>query len=207
MEKRRPWRQRKGFFGKIAHIEEDWVTPTEYLPYIDALLGDIDLDPCTTYKANQEFIRAKTAYTLKEDGINIESPWFGTTYVFPPTYGRYSFKKETGKWRWAPRGGTGTSSPSVIWFKRLYKEWKLRNVSEALFFTVQPEMMRICPELWDLPVCMPAKRARLIHGKGLWRFKTPLHWGYFVYFPKLEYGFDQAQRFNEIFSNIGRIIN
>ena len=85
MEKRRPWRQKKGFFGKIAHIEEDWVTPTEYLPYIDALLGDIDLDPCTTYKANQEFIRAKTAYTLEEDGINIESPWFGTTYVFPLT--------------------------------------------------------------------------------------------------------------------------
>ena len=30
---------------RIWNLEEDWITPVEYLPYIDALLGDIDLDP------------------------------------------------------------------------------------------------------------------------------------------------------------------
>ena len=29
---------------RIWNLEEDWITPVEYLPYIDALLGDIDLD-------------------------------------------------------------------------------------------------------------------------------------------------------------------
>ena len=30
---------------RIWNLEDDWITPTEYLPYIGALLGDIDLDP------------------------------------------------------------------------------------------------------------------------------------------------------------------
>jgi hypothetical protein len=34
---------------RIWNLEEDWITPVEYLPYIDALLGDIDLDPCSTW--------------------------------------------------------------------------------------------------------------------------------------------------------------
>ena len=38
---------------RIWNLEEDWITPVEYLPYIDALLGDIDLDPCSTEKANK----------------------------------------------------------------------------------------------------------------------------------------------------------
>ena len=56
---------------KIEKLEDDWLTPCEYLPYIDALLGDIDLDPCSTHSANLEFVRAKKIYTLKEDGLNM----------------------------------------------------------------------------------------------------------------------------------------
>ena len=29
---------------RIWNLEDDWITPTEYLPYIGALLGDIDLE-------------------------------------------------------------------------------------------------------------------------------------------------------------------
>ena len=74
------------FIKQIKHLKlEDWLTPCDYLPYIDALLGDIDLDPCSTHSANIEFIRAKNIYTLKEDGLNIDDPWTGTVYLFPPT--------------------------------------------------------------------------------------------------------------------------
>ena len=44
---------------QINDLTDDWLTPCDYLPYIDALLGDIDLDPCSTYSANVEFLRAK----------------------------------------------------------------------------------------------------------------------------------------------------
>ena len=50
---------------QIYDLTDDWLTPCEYLPYIDALLGDIDLDPCSTYSANVEFLRAKKYIHLK----------------------------------------------------------------------------------------------------------------------------------------------
>ena len=67
-------------------------------------------------------------------------------------------------------------------------------------------MMRTCPEMWDYPVCIPKDRARLIHGKKYFVHKTPMYWGYFVYLPKLEYGFQQADKFQQIFSELGPVI-
>jgi hypothetical protein len=43
------------YLQRIRNIVDDWLTPVEYLPYIDALLGDIDLDPCSTHLANDQF--------------------------------------------------------------------------------------------------------------------------------------------------------
>ena len=204
--KNRSWAEYKFLLGRIAHITEDWITPADYIPYISALLGEIDLDPCSTHVANAEFIRAKKIYTLKEDGLNIPAPSTGDNSLFPPTYGRCSFSKERGTWRWSKKAGAAAKAPSVIWFQRLLREWKLRNIPEALFFTTYPEMMRILPEMWDYPVCIPTDRANTIHGKGLFTLKAPLSWGYFIYLPKLEFGFQQADKFQEIFSNIGKII-
>jgi len=45
------FRQKFAHAKKVWRLEEDWLTPVEYLPYIDALLGDIDLDPCSTEHA------------------------------------------------------------------------------------------------------------------------------------------------------------
>jgi len=156
---RAKWRSLRNVYGKIGHIREDWLTPCDYLPLIHALLGDLDLDPCSTHDANQQFLRAKQIYTLDDDGLNIEAPWTGKTYLFPPTYGRCTYSKQRGTWRWSPRGGSVSKAPSVIWFRRLVKEWKLRNIPEALFYTTYPEMLRTCPELWDFPLCFPKDRA------------------------------------------------
>ena len=207
MKKRKfRWADYKRIIGRISHIKDDWLTPAEYLPYIYAVLGDIDLDPCSTHTANIEFLRAKKIYTLEEDGLNMQDPWTGTTYLFPPSFGRCSFNKDRGTWRWSLESGASSKAPSVIWFKRLVKEWKLRNIPEALFYTIYPEMMRICPEMWDYPVCIPTDRANLIHGKDLYRLKSPIYWGYFIYLPKLDLGFSQIDKFKEVFSNIGKII-
>ena len=46
-------------------------------------------------------------------------------------------------------------------------------------------MLRICPEIWDYPMCFPTDRAKLIHGKGMYIIiDPPVHWGYFIYLPK-----------------------
>lgn len=206
IKKKINWNSLRNIYGKIYHISEDWLTPAEYLPYIYELLGEIDLDPCSTHDANLQFLQAKKIYTLQDDGLNTQDPWTGKTYLFPPTYGRCSFNKKRGTWRWSTRSGINSKHPSVIWFRRLLKEWKLRNIPEALFYTTYPEMMRTCPEMWDYPVCIPKDRARLIHGKKYFVHKTPMYWGYFVYLPKLEYGFQQADKFKQIFSELGPVI-
>ena len=87
-KKKLTWANYKTLLGRVSHITHDWLTPKEFLPYINTLLGEIDLDPCSTYDANVQFLKAKKIYTLKEDGLNIEDPWTGKTYLFPPTFGR-----------------------------------------------------------------------------------------------------------------------
>ena len=34
----------------------------------------------------------------------------------------------------------------------------------------------------------------------------PVYWGYFIYLPRIDFGFNQTDRFEKIFSNIGKII-
>ena len=87
------WGASRKSLAQVEHITHDWLTPCEYIPYIDALLKDIDLDPCSTYDANNQFLRAKKIYTYEIDGLNIEEPWTGKTYLFPPTFGRCSLPK------------------------------------------------------------------------------------------------------------------
>ena len=88
------WGASKRSLGQVDHITHDWLTPCEYIPYIDALLRNIDLDPCSTYDANNQFLRAEKIYTYDDDGLNTEEPWTGKTYLFPPTYGRCSFARK-----------------------------------------------------------------------------------------------------------------
>ena len=60
------WGASKRSLAQVDHITHDWLTPCEYIPYIDALLKNIDLDPCSTYDANNQFLRAtKIASTAK----------------------------------------------------------------------------------------------------------------------------------------------
>jgi hypothetical protein len=201
----RPINRKFEFLQRITNVVDDWLTPVEYLPYIDALLGDIDLDPCSTARANKEFLRAKKIITYEEDGLNTDIPWTGKTYLFPPTYGRCSFSKPRGTWRWSLKGGKNAKTPAAAWFGRLEREWKLRNIPEALFYTTTHEIMRTCPQIWDYPMCIPSKRCELIHGK---RFDQTIAftWGFFVYLPKSEFGFRQVDDFTRIFSHLGKVL-
>ena len=75
-----------------------------------------------------------------------------------------------------------------------------------MFYSTYPEMMRICPEIWDYPMCFPTNRANLIHGKGLYTLQSPVYWGYFIYLPKSDFGFQQIDKFKYIFSHIGKVV-
>lgn len=53
-----------------------WLTDAAH-----AVMGGIDLDPCSCLVANS-VVRAKEFYTAKDDGLNL--PWYGNLYLNPP---------------------------------------------------------------------------------------------------------------------------
>ena len=64
-------------------------TPAEIINLVVAVLGGIDLDPCSNSHDNPN-VPAATHYTKEDDGLAQE--WHGMTYMNPP-YGR-----EIGAW-------------------------------------------------------------------------------------------------------------
>jgi len=66
--------------------------------------------------------------------------------------------------------------------------------------------MRTNQNIWNYPICIPQKRCNLVHGKYM-AVTLPGHsWGYFIYLPKMEYGFSQVDKFVDVFSNLGKVI-
>ena len=60
---------------------DEWYTPPAIMEAIRAVLGRIDLDPCTNAIAN-ETVKAAEIFTLEDDGLSQE--WRGAVYMNPP---------------------------------------------------------------------------------------------------------------------------
>ena len=124
-------KQLRHLVGKIHHVKDDWLTPMEYLPLIFDVLGEIDLDPCSTHDANQQFLQAKKIYTLADDGLNMEEPWKGKTYLFP---------SHDHRWSAAVRAASSTPPPCASLFTERASavcRWKQISLSLPWFFHVQ----------------------------------------------------------------------
>lgn len=61
--------------------ENEWYTPAKYVELARAVMGDIDVDPASSTKA-QEIVRAGTFYTADDDGLAHE--WNGRVWLNPP---------------------------------------------------------------------------------------------------------------------------
>jgi|SRR5215831_8798400 len=82
-------------------------TPRKYLVAVKKVLGDIDLDPFSSYKGNE---RVKAQSYFSKDHSAYEHEWIGKVFVNPP-YSRGSIAKAVTK---------------------LLSEYDKRNVSEAI---------------------------------------------------------------------------
>lgn len=90
--------------------ENEWYTPAQYLDAAREVLGDIDLDPATSEKA-QERVDAARWFTKEDDGL--AQSWAGRVWLNPPY-----------------------SQPLIHQFvAKLVEEIEAGNVSEAIMLT------------------------------------------------------------------------
>lgn len=61
--------------------ENEWYTPVEFIHAAHEVLGDIDLDPCSSARAN-EVINASRYFTIDDDGLSCK--WEGRVWMNPP---------------------------------------------------------------------------------------------------------------------------
>lgn len=90
----------------------EWGSPADVLGAARAVMGTIDLDPCSSFAANR-VVQATEFYSQDQDGM--QRPWRGRIWMNPP-YGKKNH-------------ATGIYGASA-WVKKLADEYRAGNVTE-----------------------------------------------------------------------------
>lgn len=67
--------------GLQSSASNEWYTPSRYIEAAREVLGDFDLDPASSERAN-EIVRARAFYTAADDGL--AQDWHGRVWMNPP---------------------------------------------------------------------------------------------------------------------------
>lgn len=66
-----------------TYDSDEWYTPEHFIDAASEVLGEIDLDPASSEKA-QETVRAKAYWTKKDDALDARRVWRGRVWMNPP---------------------------------------------------------------------------------------------------------------------------
>ena len=120
------------------NTNDEWSTPCYYVDSAKTVMGGIDCDPATNVYA-QEYIQAGTYYTIEDNSL--DKGWSGRVWLNPP-YSRIIKK----------------------FIKKLVKEYKAGNVTEAIVLTNNGTDTKWFHEMQEISsaICLPEGRIAFI---------------------------------------------
>lgn len=154
----------------IQHSSEsaEWYTPSWLVDICRAILGGIDLDPCSSAIAN-ETIKAKKFYALPDDGL--AHPWHGSVFINPP-------------------GGRGRKSLARAYWGKLLRdieEVEQEPITHAIYLAFNLEMLRTSQQcaksLLEFPTCIFQHRIAYVRPDGTTGRGGPSHPSAITYVP------------------------
>lgn len=156
--------------------EMEWYTPREYIRAVVAVMGAIDLDPCSTPEAN-EIVGATEFFTAEQDAF--EYGWHGRVFMNPPYH------------------------KDFIWpfCEKLCEELSQGNVAEAIALTNNSTETVAFQRMAEIAGAMCFPKGRISYWAPDRSSKTGLQGQVFIYFGEnverfrsvfLEFGFTVA---------------
>lgn len=166
----------------VSSEHNSWYTPSYIIEMAREVMGSIGLDPAS-HAIPQAWIKAEEYYTERLDGLS--RPWYGKC------------------WLNSPYGKTGSRSNQQIWSDRLLEAIRRGYVPEAIMLTKAVPGYKWWDELfngkWPGPVCITRDRISFVRADGTTRGKSKAASSFWYYGPN-------GDKFNEVFSTIGRVI-
>lgn len=158
----------------------EWYTPKLIALMARAVMGGIDLDPCSCGLAN-DVVGAAEFVSPPEDGL--EAVWAGKVFLNPPG------------------GKQGASSSAARWWRKLLSSGRVTQAivigfNPSILFTAQYDAPMSSPT--DYPVCYPRRRIQF------WRegveAKSPPH-------PSVVIGYQvDPAKFAAVFGKLGKVV-
>jgi phage N-6-adenine-methyltransferase len=158
---------------------DEWITPEWLLRLATYVLGDIELDPASSERANR-FVQARTYYTKEMDALGME--WVGRTWLNPP-YSRGLIDRFIDKFLWHYVVKNDIDEALVLTNNSLDVSWAHALMAKStLFCPLRGRVKFLKPD--DLTVGSSSNRT----GQVVWYFGP------------------HPYKFEEVFSDVGPIL-
>ena len=169
---------------KAAGLKLPLYPPPQIIERARQVMGGIDFDP--TSDAVQQVLVDATAVPSIEINPLMEH-WHGRCFI----------------------AAKGAMKNSRMWWNKTISEYRNGHISEFIFFTCASEILRVCPDMWSYPMCVPYRRIRQFRAtRDGFEAISPSTWNVIVYGPPVEQALnsiDKLALFHSTFRDLGRV--
>ena len=158
----------------------EWYTPPKYITLVNAVLGEIELDPASCAVANKT-VGAKRFIDASTNALDL--PWNAQTLFLNPPYGK-----------------TANRSTAGIWAQKLINEFENDRVLEAILLVNACTSESWFKPLFDYPICFTNHRIRFLAPPERIKKDQPTKGNAFIYFG------NHFGRFFSVFKDVGAVI-